>query len=219
MIKSKSVRELGCSLTGLIRLTKPQIRLASRTLAEVFQDNPLFGYFIPDASERKCNLHYMFEVMVRYCVMYGEVYTTSKDMEGVALWLPPDNVEMSMWKMMRSGGLSLYFRFGKEVMPRTMSFMDNVITPIHKNYAAFRHWYLYLIGVRSVLQGKGYASALLRPMLARIDQENLPCYLEPLDEIGVSIYRHYGFKVVSETKIPNTNVSIWAMIREAKLAK
>ena len=161
----------------------------------------------------------MFEVIVRYCVMYGEAYTTSNDMEGVALWLPPDKVEMSMWKIIRSGGFSLHFRFGKDVMSRVRSFIDNITTPIHKHYAAFRHWYLYLIGVKPMLQGKGYASALLRPMLARIDQENLPCYLEPLDETGVSIYQHYGFKAVKKSKIPNTNDSIWAMIREAKPAK
>jgi ribosomal protein S18 acetylase RimI-like enzyme len=63
-------------------------------------------------------------------------------------------------------------------------------------------------------QGKGYASRLLKPMLARIDRENMPCYLDTEEEKNVSIYQHFGFKVLEEVKIPSTDIILRAMLRE-----
>ncbi len=51
-------------------------------------------------------------------------------------------------------------------------------------------------------------------MLARIDEENLPCYLTTSDENNVSLYQHYGFEVIEKGVIPDTEVSVWAMLRE-----
>jgi len=76
------------------------------------------------------------------------------------------------------------------------------------------HWYLMVIGVDPMYQGRGYASALIKPTLAQIDREHLPCYLETNNERNVPIFEHYGFKVVEAGIIPGTNVSHWAMLRE-----
>ena len=79
---------------------------------------------------------------------------------------------------------------------------------------SFPHWYLQLLGVDPVYQGKGYASILLRAMFARIDEERLPCYVETQNEKNVPIYQHYGFKVVEEGIFPGSEVNTWAMLRE-----
>ena len=51
-------------------------------------------------------------------------------------------------------------------------------------------------------QGKGFASALLKPMLARLDEENMACYLETQNMKNVAMYQHFGFKLVHETRVP-----------------
>jgi ribosomal protein S18 acetylase RimI-like enzyme len=89
-------------------------------------------------------------------------------------------------------------------------FMDDV----HKRLVPYKHWYLMVLGVDPGFQGKGYASKLLKPMLERADREKLPCYLETNDEVDVTIYRHFGFKVLEESLIPKTTVKNWAMFRE-----
>ncbi len=70
-----------------------------------------------------------------------------------------------------------------------------------------------VIGVAPVSQGQGYASKLLKPMLARLDEEGLPCYLETQKEKNVTLYQHFGFNVVEEFTFPSTTLTTWAMLR------
>lgn len=53
-------------------------------------------------------------------------------------------------------------------------------------------------------------------MLDRIDEAGLPCYLETLEEQNVRLYEHFGFVVAEESAIPGTNLTNWAMLREAR---
>lgn len=206
-------------MKNLIRLNKSQIKPAGKMFAKTFQDDPLFTYFIPNASERKNMAPYIFEFIIRYGVLYGEVYAISPNLEGVAGWLPSEKAKMTLWGMIRAGFssfYSLYSKVGKDVISRMRSF-DKYVSSIHKRHTPFSHWLLSFIGVDPMFQGKGYASTLLKAMFARIDQEHLPCYLETQNEKNVPLYQHYGFKVVEEVIIPGTKTSHWAMLREKSI--
>lgn len=204
---------MAADLNNFARLKKSQIKPAAEMLARAFQDDPLFAYFIPDAPERKDKLPYFFQFQIRYSVLYGEAYAISPNLEGVATWLPSEKADMSLWRMMRSGLLSMIPKMGKEVLSRLRNF-DKYYTPMHKRHTPFRHWFLDYLGVAPMFQGKGYAGTLLKAMLARIDQEHLSCYLTAENERNVSFYQHYGFKAVEECIIPGTKISQWAMLRE-----
>ena len=84
----------------------------------------------------------------------------------------------------------------------------------HKQYANFPHRYLSTIGVDPVYQGRGYASLLIRAKLAELDKQTVPCYLETMKEKNVSIYQHFGFEVVEDGTIPDTDIPMWAMLRK-----
>ena len=154
-------------------------------------------------------------MVTRNGVLYGEVYATSANLEGVAAWFPPGKAKITLWRMIRVGGPSLVYFYlrTRDVVSRVMSYLDYA-SELQERHAHFPHWYLFPIGVDPVFQGKGYGSRLLRPMLARIDQENLPCYLETETEKSVSIYQHYGFEVVEKGIVPGSEVGHWAMLRE-----
>ena len=182
-------------------------------LARAFYDDPLFLYFFPDPSQRIKKSMSFFQLLVCYGIIYGEPEATSPSLEGIAIWLPSDNAYMSLWGMLRSGAVSLIFRAGMTAINRMMHFSKYAST-IHKRHAPFRHWYLQPIGVDPPLQGKGYASVLLRSKFERSDREGLPCYLDTQTEKNVLTYEHYGFKVVEEYRIPSTTFNNWAMLRE-----
>ena len=82
-----------------------------------------------------------------------------------------------------------------------------------------KHWHLLLLAVDPQHQGKGYASKLLEEMFSRIDEGGLPCYLETGGEKNVSMYQHFGFKVLEEFTEPNTTDKMVAMLREPKGGK
>jgi len=201
------------NLKDLFRLTKTQIKPAARMFARAFHDDPVFSYFIPDAFKRKNKSPFIFEFIIRYGLLYGEAYATSPNLEGVVMWLPYEKAEMTLWRIIRSGGFSLYFRVGKDVVSR-MIFYTEYAYCLQARLAPFPHWYGFLMGVDPVFQGKGHASALIKPMLDRLDRKHLPCYLETHKEKNVSIYKHYGFELIHEETIPRTSINHWIMLRK-----
>ena len=78
------------------------------------------------------------------------------------------------------------------------------------------HWELVNLAVDPIHQGKGHTSTLMRPMLARIDNENLPCYLTTQNERNVSMYQRYGFEFIEKIEIPKTDFEVNVMIRAPK---
>jgi len=196
----------------LFRLGKAYVKPAADTLGRAFQNDPLLTYFIPDACERKSKSVHIIQCYIRYGVLYGEVYATSRNLEGVAVWIPSEKVDMTKWRAIRTGWPALYFKLGKSSVTR-LSQVDESISSMYSRHAPFPNLYLQWLGVDPVFQGKGYASTLLEPVFARIDREHLPCYVETQNIKNVPMYQHFGFKIVEETIIPGTEIRHWAMIR------
>jgi ribosomal protein S18 acetylase RimI-like enzyme len=204
---------MGPDLNDLMRLDKSQLKPAAAMMARAFHDNPGSVYFFPDVSQRKSKLPHLFRLLVRYGLLYGEVYATSPKLEGVAVWLPSEKSYRTLWRNIRSGGLFLLFKAGRAAAAREYA-LGEYFESMRQRCAPAAYWYLLLLGVDPVYQGKGYASILLRAMLVRVGQERLPCYLETLTEKDVSIYRHLGFEVVEEGVVPGTGVTVRAMLRK-----
>ena len=87
---------------------------------------------------------------------------------------------------------------------------------MRRNLGPYQHGYLQIVGVDSAYHRQGFSSRLLRPMLEYIDWERMPCFLETNTAKNVAIYRRFGFEVVSEDKIPGTEVTNFAMLRKAQ---
>lgn len=202
-------------LNNLVRLTKAQAKPSAEVLGRAFHNYPLLQYYFPEELERKRIALYLVSVAVFSGIRYGEIYATSTNLEGVAVWFPPGNYPVTIWKLVRSVPISVIFGFGRHGGGR-MRQLNEYIDAVHRRLAPFKHWFLQTIGVDPRFQGKGYAGKLLKPMLARIDEEGLPCYLETQDEADVRLYERFGFKVIEKSTIPETNLTNWAMLRNSQ---
>jgi len=202
-------------MTDLIRLNEGHVKLAGKVLAKAFQNYPSFDHLIPDLEERAIKLPALFEYMVRYGVLFGEVYGTSANLEGIAVWRPYWEAEGTEERAKKSGGEELDLIVGEEFWERYEP-IEECEHRCHEQYANFEHWYLYPIGVDPIHQGKGYAGMLLRAKLAEADEQCIPCYLETNKERNLTLYQHFGFQVVEEGIIPGTSVPYWAMLRKVK---
>lgn len=200
-------------LDGLVRLTKAQVKPAAEVMARAFENYPLNAIFHPDGQANRKKQVRRYEPLVRYCLFYGEVYATSPKLEGVAMWLPPDRIERTFWRNIRSGGLGFLAGMLRRKQPRQRIFHE-YSNATHQRCAPFPHVYLQMLGVDPAHQGKGYSSLLLRAMFSRIDREGLPCFLLTHDKKNVGIYEHLGFRVVEQGIIPGSDVISWAMLRE-----
>ena len=73
-------------LYPLKRLREDQIEEASKVLARAFHADPLFVYLYPDPTERKSKMVTYGEFVILTGFFYLDVYITSNDIEGVAIW-------------------------------------------------------------------------------------------------------------------------------------
>ena len=206
-----------------IRLEKGQIEKASEVLSRAFRDDPELASFFSDPLKRQRLLFPMFKVELAHALRHGEVYVVSSDIEGVAVWLPSDAPEISLWALLRYSGLRMLLKARWEFLRnlgtfwrfwREMQRDDDFARRLRRQLAPYDHWYLAVLGVDPESQGKGYASRLLKPMLARLDREGMPAYLETSIEDYVPMYGHFGFKVIKEEKLPGSGAKMWVMLRK-----
>ncbi len=202
-------------MTDLMLLKKSHIKRAAEILTRAFRNDPMSVYFYANELERAKKLPYLFQLVFSYCVRYGDVYATSPNLEGVAAWLSSDNHPMTFWRLIRSGLLSAMLNSGRDGSAR-IRHLEDYTEILHKRLAPSKHWYLQLLGVDPQFRGKGYASKLLNSMFARLDEEGLPCFLETMEESNVPLYEHFRFRILEQSTIPQTRLTIWAMLREAQ---
>ena len=200
------------SSDGIVQLRKTQVNIASKVLARAYLKDPLFSYFIPDLLEKQNKVQYLFNFQIHYSLSYGEVYTTSPNIEAIALWLPNNKTDISPWQAIRHGFLSLCLKLGLKSMKKFFLY-NEFCEEHHKLNANIPHWYLYNIAVDPEHQKKGLASKLLKPFFARMDKLNMSCYLETQIEENVSLYKHFGFEVVETATLPNTDFLTRFMLR------
>ncbi len=200
---------------NLVRLFEVHTKAASKILAQAFYDYPSYDYLFPNVNEKYSKVPLIHEFLVRYGIMYGEVYSSSPNFEGIAIWLPFWKSDFTQEKRYMCGGRELDLSLGLDWQEQHDS-IEKCEYSCHKQHANFFHWYLFPIGVDPIYQGKGYVSLLLRAKFAEMDKKSIPCYLETNKEKNVSLYQHFGFKVVEEGIIPDTDIPYWAMLRKKK---
>ena len=198
----------------MIPLPISRIDEAAEMLSRAFKNDSELIHYFPDEADRD-KLLPVYHLVLSYGIKYGEVYTTSTALEGVAVWLPPGETYLSIWKMIGCGAWTLPFKVPLPFLMKYINSLSN-IKDSHFRNAPMPHWYLLMLGVDTEHQGKKLASRLLKPMLERIDREHLACYLETTEKIYVPLYEHFGFKAVESKYVPGTPVGFGAMLRDAR---
>ena len=204
---------MATDLANLFRIKKSHIKPAAAVVARAFQDNAVFVHCMPDAEKRKKILYHLFRFRLRCGVLYGEVYAISPKLEGIAVWIPSEHVQMTPWQMLRAGGLGFYLKAGDTLASRLHA-IEEYILSFHQRLLDFPYWHLSPVAVDPPYQGRGHATALLEAMFARTDRENLPCVLETQNERSMRFYKRFGFRVIEKGTILETEIPHWAMLRE-----
>ena len=186
---------------------------AAAALAKAFHNDPVYAAVVPDHDRRAALLMWLFDRVVSYALLYGQVNATAAS-EGAACWLPPGQSHLTLPRLVRSGLYATPLKMGWTAYRRFdtyMSYADH----FHARYAPASHWYLWAIGVDPQHQGQGIGSTLLATVLERASADGVACYLETGTEKNVRFYARHGFKVVAEGQAPGLGVPVWAMVREA----
>lgn len=194
------------------RLGLDEVDRAGELLARAFFGDPLATYMLPDARARARLLPVHLGAMVRYGVLYGEVHSTSDEILGVAVWIPPGLDDVTSDQAEASGIDRAAGMIGPEAWDRFLAVMGHV-AQYRTSDMPEPHWYLALIGVAPEAARQGQGSRLLRSVLARADESGTPCYLETANGRNVPFYRRHGFDVVREGVEPSSRLPFWTFRR------
>ncbi|MBN1369703.1 MAG: GNAT family N-acetyltransferase [Dehalococcoidaceae bacterium] len=202
-------------LDGLRRLGIKDRDTATAVAAKAFKDYTMLEYFYPDETRRHAVAETFILITMAVCLKYGEVYTTPGALQGICAWLGPGKAPFGGWQMLRSVPLPVMLRFGRQGGSQMRAYGE-YSDRLHRELAPEPHWFLQLLGVDPAYHGQGVSSRLVKPMLERIDREGLPCFVDTNTEKNVAIYRHFGFELISESKVPGTELPHYALLRKPR---
>jgi len=200
-----------CEYTSL---SKHQIKKAAEVLRNAFQEDLTFKLLVPEDTERQEMLYQLFKFLVKYGLKRGIIVSTP-EIEGLSIWLPPKEVNISPWKAILSGALSLVFNVSlKRLLAQKK--IENFTSKLHKKLVSVPHWHFCVIGVDPAHQGKGIGMRMINYMTGRIDKERLLIYLETNLIKNVKFYNRFGFFLLHEDTIPDTDLTLYFMLRNPK---
>jgi ribosomal protein S18 acetylase RimI-like enzyme len=204
--------KLELKMIGLSNLKESNFDLAADRLTEAFDEDPCIKYLLGSETYDYIKAKKLHKNALNIGLLYGSILTTSDLLEGISIWLPPSRVDVTVWMFIRAGGLSLIKTVRKDIL-KTINEYSNYALKIHHRNVTIPHWYLFSMGVGKEYQGKGFAGKMLNPVFNYFDQAGHPCYLETHNPQNIKFYEHYGFTLVEEGILPNSEKKHYAMLR------
>ena len=201
----------------LYRVQKGDIVRASKVLADAFQRDPLWNKICEGESDLEKRFRALFEVPVRHCLKYGEVYAPSEDLEGIVAWVPGKYADMTAWRIIRSGAMGAAMRMGSNAAKKMGPVFKPVTQDRHEHVAGHAFLYLLIVGVATELQGKGFGRKLIDAAIEKSEREGLHLYLETETEENVRMYEHFGFRLLKKITLPIVDLPMWEMVRKPKV--
>jgi GNAT superfamily N-acetyltransferase len=179
-------------------------------LVQAFDDDPVANFMFAGTRRRQLGLHSFFTSQLRRQYLpHGHVYVT-EDLSGAALWGPPDRERHAVAELLQLLPTAPFL-----TSPHTISAL-RLMFKVESLHPTDRHWYLFTLGTAPERQGKGVGSVLLRTVLAHVDEEGDPAFLESSKERNISLYARFGFEVIDQVIPKWGSPPVWRMWREPR---
>jgi GNAT superfamily N-acetyltransferase len=185
---------------------------AADVLARAFFGDPLWVFLLPNPSLRAALVRQAFRATAPLFTRSGMAYGIGEPLAGVAVWSAPNPSSPALAALLNVNLLTLL------ASPLTLAFgraapIFAQFERLERQYAPQPHYHLNTIGIIRAAQGRGLASKLIRPILARADAEGVSVYTETITPSNVPLYQHFGFAICEQYDVPNTNLSLWSLLR------
>lgn len=197
---------------GVRPATDHDVATLTGVAARAFTTDPPLSWVFRDVATRTARLEVLFDGALREVFLpLGESYTTT-DVAGCALWAPPGR-----WRTPDDVVERLAPAMSEEYTPDEFGRLLTFFAVQEEHHPGDEeHWYLGALAVDPARQGQGIGSACMRPLLARLDEEGAPAYLESSNARNVPLYERHGFRVTGIVDLPDLGPPVWRMWRDPR---
>jgi hypothetical protein len=193
----------------LYEVPQDRINEAADATADAFigASDPIGIFMFQNEADHLMLKRRFYRSLVTACPPKAVIKGVSPGLEAVSIWFPPG--------VDHSGDVDPDpLRAEDFADPGTMERMqavNDVIDALTGCLGQEPQWYLHLVAVRPQFIDLGYASLLVRPMLAMAAKEGIPCTLITQSMENVRKYEHWGFSVVKEMSVPGSREKFCSM--------
>lgn len=152
-------------------------------LTVAFSSDPLARWVYPQPHQYLAHAPDLIRAFAGKAFSHGSAYYLSGHL-GAALWLPPG---------VQPDEDALVPLIQRTVSESRRADLFAVLERMGSWHPEEPHWYLPLIGVEPLHQGRGYGSALMRHALLVCDRGRIPAYLESSNPRNLPFYERHGF--------------------------
>jgi ribosomal protein S18 acetylase RimI-like enzyme len=191
------------------KVTASDLSRVVQALAEAFYDDPLFSWLFPDESQRLGKLRRGYDLFARHVWLAREEAYTTDRLIGGAFWMPPGTWHLSLFQQLRLLP-SMAIISGRD-LSRTL----RMLNAMEAKHPSDSHYYLASAGIAPQWQGRGFGSALLRPVLDQCDRQNVGAYLEASSPRNRALYERHDFAVTEELQVKDSP-PLWLMWRKPR---
>jgi GNAT superfamily N-acetyltransferase len=103
--------------------------------------------------------------------------------------------------------------FKRSVSEQSQKHVFTVFDQMARYHPSEPHWYLPLMGVDPLKQGKGFGSALMQHALIQCDLDNKLAYLESSSPRSIPFYERHGFELLGTIRV-GMSPPIFPMLRK-----
>lgn len=203
---------MAAKLEEFYEVQKKDMKRAGTVFASAFKEDPVWKKVFSKGTEKQRSA--FFESPARFCRKYGNLYSPSEKLEGMAGWAHSKDADMTALKALLCGSIGSSLRAGMVNLKDMMTIFEPLDKARKEHMKGRDYLYLMILGIAREHQAKGHGGRLMRAILDQSREMNLPIYLETSTEKNVAMYEHYGFRQVGKVIHPIIDLPQWCLIRE-----
>lgn len=194
-------------------MTEPIIKTATGSpdetsaidiLVLAFSADPVARWIWPDPQQYQMHFPSFIKAFGGEAFAHGSAYYVAD--YAAALWLPPNA---------QPDEDALTSIFQRTVSEQIQKDVFTVFDQMGRYHPSEPHWYLPLMGVDPLRQGKGFGSVLLQYMLTQCDRVNKLAYLESSNPRNIPFYERHGFELLGTVQA-GSSPPIFPMLRSPR---
>ena len=195
----------------IIKIGRGHIAHAAMVLTTAFKQDPIFRFIFGNAATYQCAAPWLFASWIKWAVLFGEAWITEGG-DAVVITRKIGDARMSFLTMIRAGMLPTPFKLGWHAFHR---FYFKVLPVLDKNHERIMgttpHLYGWMIGATAT--GEGMARPLFNFIRGIADERQLPIFLETANGTNLSLYDHFGFRIVGQEVIAG-DCTVYFLVRQ-----